>query len=99
MQPTGGEIPVVNFLTTLGVGGALAAFMFILYRRDIKSYTDLWKNTAEQLIGIVKENTESNVELKTLIETKLNERREDKETIEQLRRRIEHLERRRGAQT
>lgn len=99
MQPTGGEIPVVNFLTTLGVGGALAAFMFILYRRDIKSYTDLWKNTAEQLIGIVKENTESNVELKALIETKLNERKEDKETIEQLRRRIEHLERRRGAQT
>ena len=98
MQPTGGEVQIVNWLTTLGVGGALAAFMFLLYRRDIKQYTDLWKNTTDQLIGIVKENTESNVELKTLIEHKLNKERDDEELIEQLKRRIEHLERRRGAQ-
>ena len=73
MQPAPGvETVTVNWLATLGVGGILAALMFLLYRRDIKSYTELWKGQSDVLLQIVKENTESNVELKALIETKIN---------------------------
>lgn len=90
MQPTGGEVQIVNWLTTLGVGGALAAFMFILYRRDIKQYTDLWMRQSDQLIGIVKENTESNVKLTTLIESKFNG--QDAGDIVAMKKRLENLE-------
>lgn len=58
----------VKYLTTLGIGGALAAFMFMFYRKDIQSYTDIWKLTAEQLVSIIKDNTASNVKLIGLIE-------------------------------
>lgn len=44
-----------RWLTTLGVGGVLAAFMFWFYRKDVKSYTELWKTQSEQLIVVVKE--------------------------------------------
>lgn len=86
----------INWLTTLGVGGALAAFMFLLYRRDIKQYTDLWKSATDQLIVIVKENTASNVELIALIENKLNggdsEVKQLKETIKSQSEKIDRLE-------
>lgn len=65
-------IPVDEFakwLITLGVGGVLAAFMFVFYRKDIKQYTELWKTSSDQLIGIVKENTASNVRLIALLES------------------------------
>lgn len=89
-QPAGGEIQIVNWLTTLGVGGALAAFMFILYRRDVKQYTDLWAKQSDQMIGIVKENTESNVRLATLIESKFNGK--EVEELNIIRKRLESLE-------
>lgn len=57
-----------KWLTTLGVGGALAGLMFIFYRKDIKQYTELWKTTTDQLVIIVKENTASNTKLIGLIE-------------------------------
>ncbi len=90
MPTTGGEIQMVNWLTTLGVGGALAAFMFILYRRDIKQYTDLWMRQSDQLIEIVKENTESNVKLTTLIESKFNG--QDAADITIVKKRLDSLE-------
>lgn len=58
-----------KWFATLGIGGILAAFMFTFYRKDIKQYTDLWKNTSELLIGVVKENTASNIKLINLIES------------------------------
>lgn len=58
-----------KWLATLGVGGVLAGLMFMFYRKDIKQYTELWKVTSDQLIGVVKENTASNVRLIQLIET------------------------------
>lgn len=58
-----------RWLITLGVGGILAGFMFVFYRKDIKQYTELWKTTTEQLMDIVKENTQSNTKLITLIES------------------------------
>lgn len=58
----------VKFFSTLGIGGILAAFMFLAYRKDVRQYTDLWKNVADQLMSVVKENTASNTKLVHLIE-------------------------------
>ncbi len=58
----------VKWLATLGIGGVLAGFMFVFYRKDIKQYTELWKISSEQQMVIVKENTASNIKLVTLIE-------------------------------
>lgn len=58
-----------EFLITLGVGGVLAGFMFIFYRKDIKMYTELWKLQSEMLMNVVKENSASNVKLISLIES------------------------------
>lgn len=57
-----------KWLITLGVGGILAGFMFMFYRKDIQQYTELWRLTADQLMGVVKENTASNIRLIALIE-------------------------------
>lgn len=57
-----------KWFATLGIGGVLAAFMFTFYRKDIKQYTELWKNQSEQLINVVKDNTASNQKLINLIE-------------------------------
>lgn len=59
----------VKWLTTLGIGGILAGFMFVFYRKDVKQYTDLWKVSTDQLMIIVKENTASNTKLIALIES------------------------------
>lgn len=58
----------VKWLITLGVGGVLAGFMFVFYRKDVQQFTELWKNVAEQLMIVVKENTSSNTKLISLIE-------------------------------
>ena len=57
-----------KWLATLGVGGVLAGLMFMFYRKDIKQYTELWKNATDQLMLIVKENTASNTKLINMIE-------------------------------
>lgn len=66
---SGIDAEFTKWLITLGVGGILAAFMFTFYRKDIKQFTELWKSTTEQLIGVVKDNTSSNVKLIGLIES------------------------------
>lgn len=58
-----------QWLVTLGVGGILAGFMFVFYRKDVKQYTELWRITADQLTEVVKENTASNVKLIALLES------------------------------
>jgi len=62
------DVEFTKWLITLGVGGVLAGFMFMFYRKDIKQYTELWRTTAEQVIIVIKENTSSNVRLITLLE-------------------------------
>jgi len=47
----------IKYLSTLGLGGILAAFMFHFYRKDVERYTELWRGQSEQLIQVVKENT------------------------------------------
>ena len=51
------DLELVKWLGTLGVGGALAAFMFYFYRQDVRTYTDQWRGQSDQLISVVKENT------------------------------------------
>ena len=62
------DIEFAKWLATLGIGGVLAGFIFVFYRKDIKQYTELWKTTSEQLMGIVGDNTASNVKLSTILE-------------------------------
>ncbi len=33
----------LKFLIQLGVGGAIAGIIFFFYRKDVRSYTDLWQ--------------------------------------------------------
>lgn len=58
-----------KWLVTLGIGGVLAAFMFVFYRKDVKQFTELWKTTTELLIVTVKDNTASNVKLISMLES------------------------------
>ncbi len=57
-----------KWIITLGVGGVLAGFMFVFYRKDVKQYTELWKTQTEMLLQVVKENTASNVKLTSAVE-------------------------------
>ena len=59
----------VKWLVTLGVGGVLAGFMFMFYRKDIKQYTELWKTATDMLMLTVKENTASNTKLISMLES------------------------------
>ncbi len=58
----------VKWLATLGVGGAIAALVFMFYRKDIKQYTELWRTATEKLLDVVKDNTAAQVKLIALIE-------------------------------
>ena len=57
-----------KWLATLGVGGALAGFMFMFYRRDVRAYTEEWRNQSQTLMQVVKENTASNTKLIAVID-------------------------------
>ena len=53
-----------RWLAQLGVGGVLAGVLFAFYRKDVRQFTDLWKEQAssnrlqtEAMMGVVKENT------------------------------------------
>ena len=54
----------LQWIATLGVGGIVAAFMFIFYRQDMKRYLELWQEQAlqnrqvvGQLLDVIKDNT------------------------------------------
>jgi len=75
MQTTPVDGNFLQWFATLGVGGVLAGFMFMFYRKDVKQYTTLWEAQAARIealvntvLGVVKENTASNVKLVALIE-------------------------------
>ena len=63
------QIEFSKWLITLGVGGILAGFMFMFYRKDVKQYTELWRTTAEMMMNVIRENTASNVRLIALLES------------------------------
>lgn len=68
-----------KYLASLGVGGIIAGLIFAAYRKDVKSYTDLWKTMSDALITVVKENTASNTRLTTVVEAL--HRRIDERTV------------------
>lgn len=47
----------LQWFATLGVGGVLAAVIFMFYRKDMKQSQDMWKGQSEMFALIVKENT------------------------------------------
>lgn len=51
------DAETLKFFVSLGVGGILAGFMFMVYRKDMKINAEAWKGQSEMLITIVKENT------------------------------------------
>ena len=58
------EPDLLNNLSTLGVGGVIAGFMFLFYRRDAKHYEERaiqrekqWEGQSNALMLVVKENT------------------------------------------
>lgn len=63
------QIEFSKWLITLGVGGILAGFMFMFYRKDVKQFTELWRSTAEMMMNVIRENTASNVRLIALLES------------------------------
>lgn len=63
-----GDIEVWKQFASLGVGGVLAALMMSFYRKDVKQYTELWRAQSEQLITVVRDNTESNTKMIVLLD-------------------------------
>jgi hypothetical protein len=59
----------LQWFATLGVGGVLAGFMFMFYRKDIKQFTDLWRIHTEILIVLIKEDISSNTKLISMLES------------------------------
>lgn len=51
------EPEFIKYLASLGVGGIIAGFMFMFYRKDVKTFTDQWKGQSEALMSVVKDNT------------------------------------------
>lgn len=52
-----GEEQFLQWAAPLGVGGVLAAGMFLLYRRDTAVHIENWKGQSQILAGIVERNT------------------------------------------
>lgn len=44
-------------LIGFGVGGILAAFIFAMYRKDMKANAEAWRGQSDMLMTVVKENT------------------------------------------
>lgn len=66
----------IEWFATLGVGGVVAAFMFMYYRRDVKYYTELWKEQAEanrevisQMLRVIQDNTSALTKLVTVVDS------------------------------
>lgn len=55
-----------KWFATLGVGGIVAAFMFLFYRKDVQFYTKLWQEQSQansqvlsQVMQVIRDNTEA----------------------------------------
>lgn len=64
----------LKYFGSLGVGGALAGFMFLLYRKDSLQWQEAWKGQSQMLVQVVKEN----VAAVTALIAKLDQRRDDR---------------------
>ena len=53
MQPSGDDL---KWLGQLIGNGTIAALIFWFYRRDVRSYTELWEKTSLMLQDTIKES-------------------------------------------
>jgi hypothetical protein len=58
---------LVQFFTTVGIGGLLAWGMFLAYRKDMLAHVEAWKGQTQVLVEVVKENTAAVTTLTELI--------------------------------
>lgn len=47
----------LKYFGSMGVGGALAGIIFLVYRKDAAQWQEAWKGQSQVLIQVVKENT------------------------------------------
>lgn len=59
---------LAKWAATLGVGGALAGFIFIFYRKDMKMYSQLWQDNTSILVSLVKDQIATNTKLIAAVE-------------------------------
>lgn len=63
------DIEFVKWLATLGVGGALAGMMFIVYRKDMRELTAQWRGQTELLVQVVRDNTVAMTQNTTVVQS------------------------------
>jgi hypothetical protein len=66
----------LEWFATLGVGGIVAGFMFLFYRRDMKQFTQQWieesklnRETLNQVMSVVRDNTVALTKVLTTIDS------------------------------
>jgi hypothetical protein len=66
----------LEWFATLGVGGIVAGFMFLFYRRDMKQFTQQWieesklnRETLNQVMSVVRDNTIALTKVLTTIDS------------------------------
>lgn len=65
---TGFDPDTIKWIASLGVGGALAGMMFLVYRKDMRVNAEAWRGQSEMLMAVVKENTSAITALIHLVE-------------------------------
>jgi hypothetical protein len=58
--------PLIN-LYEYGLAGVLISVLFYFYRKDVRSYTELWKNANEVMIQVIKESNAAQTILATTL--------------------------------
>lgn len=66
----------LQWATTLGIGGVLAAGMFLVYRKDMAAHISAWKGQSDALLVVVQENTRAVTAMGVLVEVMRNELRD-----------------------
>lgn len=68
------EAESMKWLASLGVGGAIAGFMFLYYRRDmlaayaqLNTLSEQWKQMNDRVLSVVIDETRLNSEMVTLL--------------------------------
>lgn len=74
------DLEFFKWLVAQGVGVTLAGLIFFFYRKDALQYTELYRSTSDQLMTVVKENTQAITENTAVVQSlhshmDLNDRR------------------------
>lgn len=75
----------LKFLAQLGVGGAIAGLLFAFYRKDVRAYTELWKEQATL-------NHAQTTAMMALVEKSTSAIVQNTEVVKSLHRRIDRLD-------